>query len=133
MNISQIKSKTVPIVLQDGKERHLRFTLNALALLEEKYGSVDKAFEIVQSGSSIIALRYLLWAGLSWEDDALTEEKVGDLIDIAYMGEMIDKLGNAMTDSMPTEEQVQQAQQAQQVLETKNIQAAKLNDGENPN
>jgi len=130
MNLSEIKSKTVPITLQDGKERHLRFTLNALALLEEKYGSVDRAFEEVQKSQSVIGLRYLLWAGLSWEDEELTEHDVGNLIDIGYMSEMMEKLGIALDDSMPVDEAAQKLLAAQKEAEGTDTQAAKVN---NPN
>jgi len=109
MDVQAIKSKTVPITLQDGKERHLRFTLNALAELEEKYGSIEEAFERVEKNSSVIALRFILWAGLIWEDPDLTEREVGDLIDLAYMQEMIDKLGSALDNDMPTTEQTNTA------------------------
>lgn len=130
MNLSEIKSKTVPITLQDGKERHLRFTLNALALLEEKYGSVDRAFEEVQRSQSVIGLRYLLWVGLSWEDEELTEHDVGNLIDIGYMSEMMEKLGIALDDSMPVDEAAQKLLAAQKEAEGTDTQAAKVN---NPN
>lgn len=132
MNLADVKEKTVPIVLQDGKERHLRFTLNALALLEEKYGSVDKAFELVQSGNSIIGLRYLLWAGLSWEDDDLTEKDVGNLIDIGYMSEMMEKLGFALDSSLPVDEQAQAILAAQQEANA-GSKVAKLNASNDPN
>lgn len=101
MNVQDIKSKTVPLVLQDGKERHLRFTLNALADLEEKYGSIEAAFKKVEDESSVSALRFILWAGLSWEDPNLTEHEVGNLIDIAYMQDMISTLGTALSGDMP--------------------------------
>ena len=105
MNVKDIKSKSVPLVLMDGKERHLRFTLNALAELEDKYGSVEAAFNKVEQENSVAALRFVLWAGLSWEDDELTERTVGDLIDLNYMQEMIEKLGNALDGDMPVDPQ----------------------------
>jgi hypothetical protein len=120
MNVQDIKSKTVPLVLQDGKERHLRFTLNAMAELEEKYGSIEKAFERVEKNSSVVALRFILWAGLIWEDPDLTEREVGDLIDIAYMQELIGTLGSALNSDMPTPEQ-------------SNTGAGKLIEGGSPN
>lgn len=101
MNVSDVKSKSVPITLQDGKERHLRFTLNALAELEDRYGSVEEAFKKVEGGTSIKALRTVIWAGLIWEDPDITEQDVGNLIDIAYMQEMIEALGGAFEADMP--------------------------------
>lgn len=136
MNLSDVKSKTVPITLQDGVERHLRFTLNALSLLEERYGSVDKAFEEVQKNNSISGLRFMLWAGLSWEDESLTEHDVGNMIDIGYMSEMLEKLGVAFDDSLPVDEQAQQLLAAQNEInktDSTGTQAAKLNKVEDPN
>ena len=105
MNIKDVKSKTVPLILMDGKERHLRFTLNALAELEDKYGSVEAAFSKVEKENSVSALRYVLWAGLMWEDDELTEKQVGNLIDLNYMQEMITTLGVALDGDMPVDPQ----------------------------
>lgn len=107
MNVKDVKSKSVPLVLMDGKERHLRFTLNALAELEDKYGSVEAAFNKVVQENSVTALRFVLWAGLCWEDEELTERMVGDLIDLNYMQEMIDKLGDAIDGDMPVDPQAQ--------------------------
>lgn len=107
MNVKDVKSKSVPLVLMDGKERHLRFTLNALAELEDRYGSVEAAFNKVEQENSVAALRFVLWAGLCWEDEELTERMVGDLIDLNYMQEMIEKLGNALDCDMPVDPQVQ--------------------------
>jgi hypothetical protein len=101
MNAADIKSKTASITLLDGKERHLRFTLNALAELELRYGSIEEAFNKLESGGSVIALRTILWAGLVWEDPDLTEKGVGDLIDLAYMQEMTEALGSALEADMP--------------------------------
>ena len=105
MNVKEVKSKSVPLVLMDGKERHLRFTLNALAELEDKYGSVEAAFNKVEQEGSVTALRFVLWAGLIWEDEELTEKQIGDLIDLNFMGEMINKLGVALDGDMPVDPQ----------------------------
>jgi hypothetical protein len=127
MNIKDVKSKTVPLILMDGKERHLRFTLNALAELEDKYGSVEAAFNKVEKENSVSALRYVLWAGLMWEDDELTEKQVGNLIDLNYMQEMITTLGVALDGDMPVDPQAK-ALAAQSVPL-----ADKVNSDGNPN
>ena len=48
-NIKDAKSKSTPITLCDGVERELRFTLNALAELEERYGTVEDAFKALNA------------------------------------------------------------------------------------
>lgn len=45
------------------KPRTLLFDLNAFAELEDKFGSLDQAFQKMQQGS-VKATRTLLWAGL---------------------------------------------------------------------
>jgi hypothetical protein len=127
MNIKDVKSKTVPLILMDGKERHLRFTLNALAELEDKYGSVEAAFNKVEKENSVSALRYVLWAGLMWEDDELTEKQVGNLIDLNYMQEMITTLGVALDGDMPVDPQAN-------ILAAQSVPLAdKVNSDGNPN
>lgn len=129
MNVKDVKSKSVPLVLMDGKERHLRFTLNALAELEDKYGSVEAAFNKVEQESSVTALRFVLWAGLMWEDEELTEKQVGDLIDLNYMQEMIETLGVALDGDMPVDPQAQ----ALAARQTAEVAAGKVNKEGDPN
>lgn len=103
-NLKDVKSKPVKITLTDGKERTLRFTLNAMAELEERYGSVEAAFEALDKGS-IKAVRFILWAGLMHEDESLTEQQVGNLIDIQYMQQLMETVGAAFDNDMPAQEE----------------------------
>lgn len=103
-NVKDVRAKAVKITLNDGVERTLKFTLNALAELEDKYGSVDAAFALLDENPSIKALRFILWAGLMHEDPNLTEQQVGNLIDIQYMQELMASLGTAFESDMPTAE-----------------------------
>lgn len=102
-NVKDIKSEAVKITLTDGVERTLKFTLNAMAELEDRYGTVDEAFKQLDK-NSIKALRCILWAGLIHEDSALTEQQVGNLIDIQYMQGLMMSLGNAFKADMPAQE-----------------------------
>lgn len=99
-NLKDVKSKNTPITLQDGVERHLRYDLNAMAELEDKYGSVDAAFEKLDQ-NSIKTLRFFLWAGLVHEDESLTEKQVGSLIDMSHLQEMTNALTQAFEGDMP--------------------------------
>lgn len=94
-NLKSVKPRVQTITLKDGVERELRFTLNAMAALEDAYGSVEKAFEALEN-NSIKALRCVLWAGLIDHDPSLTEQKVGSLIDL----ESIDTVMKTLTDSI---------------------------------
>lgn len=104
-NVKDIKSKEVKITLTDGVERRLLFDLNAMAELEDRYGSVDNAFEALQE-NSIKALRCVLWAGLIHDNPELTEHTVGSLIDIQWIESIVGTLSEAFDTSMPTEEAV---------------------------
>lgn len=99
-NIKDVKAKSIPITLCDGVERELKFTLNALAELEDHYGTVDAAFKALDGGS-FKAIRFVLWAGLVHADSALTEKQVGALIDVQSMPEIIEQLGNALDNDLP--------------------------------
>ena len=105
-NLDEVRSKKIEITLNDGVKRELRFTLNAMAELEDAYGSVDKAFEALEQNNSIKALRKMLWTGLLHEENPMTEQQVGMLVDIQYMSALIDSLNGAFVSDMPTEEAV---------------------------
>ena len=104
-NVKDVKSKDIKITLNDGVERTIKFTLNALAELEDRYGSVDEAFKQLDN-NSIKAVRCILWAGLIHEDPELTEQQVGNLIDIQYMQELMASLGDAFDADMPEAEKL---------------------------
>lgn len=102
-NVKDVKSKDIKIKLLDGVERTIKFDLNAMAELEDKYGSVEAAFNALDN-NSIKALRFILWAGLVHEDENLTERKVGSLIDMRYIEEIMGTLGEAFDADMPSEQ-----------------------------
>ena len=100
-NVADVKSKTVKITLNDGVERTIKFTLNALAELEDKFGSVQAAFDKLEKENSMKALRAVLWAGLLWKEPDLTEKQVGDLIDLSLMQDIAQSLNDAFEADMP--------------------------------
>lgn len=103
-NVNLIKREPINIVLGDGQEHSLKMTLNALAELEDKFGTVDLAFEELSKGS-IKAIRFVLWAALLHEetDDrpALTEKKVGNLIETVDLPEIMGALTKAVESDVP--------------------------------
>lgn len=100
-NLDQVKSKPVILTLSDGVERTVRFTLNAMAELEDKYGSIEAAFAALES-NSIKAVRFILWTGLMHSDENLTEMQVGNLIDMQYLNGLQDTLGTAFGNDLPS-------------------------------
>lgn len=85
-----------------GKERELRFDLNALAELEDAYGSIESAMNKAQEGS-IKALRCIIWAGLLHEDENLKERQVGAWLDMQTLHGLTGTLEGAITSSLPEE------------------------------
>lgn len=99
-NIKDVKPRIKTITLNDGVEYEVRFTLNAMAELEERYGSVEDAFKALDGGS-IKAARFVLWAGLMEAHPDLTEKQVGSLIDVNLMNELMESISSALGEDMP--------------------------------
>lgn len=101
-NVAKVKGKAIKLTLNDGIERNLKYTLNALAELEDRYGNVQAAFDKLEKENSMKALRCILWAGLLHESPDLTELEVGNLIDIEYMQELTSTLDKALDQDVGT-------------------------------
>lgn len=99
-NVSDVKPKKRFVDLGDGVEREVVFSLNAMAELEEKYGSIDAAFNKVKGGS-IAAVRFLLWTIMHDNDETLTERQVGSMIRLDNINEVMETLMTALEDQMP--------------------------------
>ena len=99
------KLEPVMITLTDGIERELKFTLNSMAELEDRYGSVEEAFNKLES-QSFKAIRFIIWAGLLSNKPMLSEEQVGDLLDMVSITEISSKLGQALGQDLPSEDEV---------------------------
>lgn len=108
-NLRDVKPKRNTITLNDGVEREVAFTLNAMAELEDRYGSVEKAFEELEEKQSIKAARFILWAALMEHSPELTERQVGSLIDATYIQTVMATMQNALASDMPTPEQSDEA------------------------
>lgn len=99
-NLKDVKANPMMITLNDGVEREILFTLNAMAELEERYGTVEAAFEALES-NSFKAIRCVLWAGLLHSDESLTEKQVGNLIDVRNMQDIVESMNAAFDMNMP--------------------------------
>jgi hypothetical protein len=92
--------KQIGVTINIDKERHLIFDLNSFCDLEDKYGTIEKALGEMGKGS-IKAIRYMLYLGLLNEDESLNEKKVGKLIKIENLGEVMNALKIAIAISAP--------------------------------
>jgi len=106
-DVRSVRPAKHTIDLGDGIEREVYFSLNAMADLEEKYGSVEAAFEKC-SQNNIGAIRYLLWCILNTKaDEQITERQVGELIDLSNLSELMDVVMDYLEESMPQLEALQ--------------------------
>jgi len=92
--------KQIGVTINLDKSRNLIFDLNSFCDLEDKYGTIENAMNEMQKGS-IKAIRYMLYLGLLNEDETLTEKKVGKLIKIENLGEVMKSLKTAISISTP--------------------------------
>lgn len=99
-----------------GKERTIKYDMNAFAELEKMYGSVDAAMESLSEGS-ISSIKKILWAGLIHDEvetfDEFTGEplkykltpyQLGAMIGLGELNEVSGQLTKAMIAAMPNPE-----------------------------
>lgn len=89
--------KSIPIEL-GGQTRQLRFTFNALCLLEDVLGLPISDIGQALSGSvRLTTIRSLLYAGLTDEDPTLSQKKVGELLSdqLPKIEDLADKIRQA--------------------------------------
>ena len=83
--------RTVTIRL-DGKDRELRYDLNAISVIGDKLGLSgrlnDLAADLLGKPLPMSALRTILWAGLIWNEPELTEQEVGSWVDLDNFAEV---------------------------------------------
>lgn len=99
-NLIEARPRVKTITLNDGIEREIKLTLNAMAELEDRYGSVEAAFNALDN-NSIKAVRCVLWAMMLDSDENLTEQQVGKLIDVYNMKGIMESLSDAILADMP--------------------------------
>lgn len=91
------------IDIKADKNRTLRFTINSMIQVkkDKKKDFATLITELSVDGSlDIELLRYLFYIGLKWEDPQLTEEKVGDIMDIILENEGIQGLAQYLYEAI---------------------------------
>ena len=84
------------ITIELDKPRTLRYGMGALVKIEELTGRPISKLDL--DNIAIKDLRSIIYAGLCHEDDALTPEKVADIVDEhSDLTTVAEKLGDAMS------------------------------------
>ena len=95
-----------------GKDRYIRYDLNAFAEMEDLFGSMEAAQERLQGGS-MKDIRTVLWLGLIWDEVVLDEVtgdpikytlsqyEVGSWLTTMNLQDIMDKLQSAISGSLP--------------------------------
>lgn len=104
-NLQDIREKKVPVQVGE-KTYNLFFDMNAVASLEEKYGSVDEALGLLRSGK-IEPVRFISWVGFLREHEALTLEQVGAMFDLSQVTGLIGKIYESLFNGFPEVEETQ--------------------------
>lgn len=98
-------NKPKKVELADGKEYEIKFDLNSLCTLQDKFGEdVFKALSGID-GSDFKLIRTILFVVL--EHEGLTEKEVGSLIDMSNMPSVVEALSMAVENSAPENEETQ--------------------------
>ncbi|GMA52069.1 hypothetical protein GCM10025857_34260 [Alicyclobacillus contaminans] len=98
MPVSDVRVKVVPVTLD--KERTLKYDLNAFAEIEDRFGTLQKAFEELEK-RKLKAVRAILWAGLLHEDPKLTEQQVGAMLSFADLASILPDVMKAIMAALP--------------------------------
>ena len=88
-----------------GQEFEVRFDLNALCELQDKFGELEQAFDGLDKGD-FKKIRSLLHIALAnGEHETITEKEVGALIDFTNLSIITDTLTTAFSNAMPEAEE----------------------------
>lgn len=76
-NLKDVRDDKLIVVTLGGKDRVVKYDMNALAELETIYGSIEEAMKVLESGK-LKDVRNMLWAGICHEETKRDED--GDVI-----------------------------------------------------
>lgn len=96
--------RSIPVMLD--KERHLRFTLNAIIAIGERVSELrgqEVTLEKILEGGTVPLKEFkiLLWAALKHEDPGLTEDQVGDIVDVENLPRIQSAMEQAFKEQKP--------------------------------
>lgn len=105
-DIRAIRPVKHTIDLGDGVEREIEFSLNAMADLEDKYGTVEAAFNKIQE-NNISAIRFLLWCLLNNGEQEISEREIGRMINLRNLDDLMTAVMDYMEEAMPEIQEMQ--------------------------
>ena len=99
------------VAIELDKVRNLRLGINAICMIEEL---TDKPIKELMSRASIRELRIILYCGFVWEDEYITLEHVGELMEEHDLDMIGNKIGEAFELAFPdqTKKKVRQTHPA---------------------
>lgn len=115
-----------------GRERTIKFDLNAFAELEKRFGSVEKAFTEFEQGD-IKAIKLVLWAGLIHDEAVINEEtgdvekynitpfEVGSWIDPITLQDVTKELFRTLDEALPQEKKDELAKKVADIKKAKDL------------
>lgn len=116
MALEEIRNDMYSIGVFEGKERFVKFDLNAFAEMEKIYGSMDAANEALSKGT-MKDIRQILWLGLIHDQAVLDEVtgepvkynittyQVGSWLTTSNMKTVMKKLMDAINGALPEDDE----------------------------
>lgn len=98
--------KSIPIVLNDGKTRHLRYEWEHICRLKREHAiSVfDMGRDMMLGSADPLKITGIIWAGLLHEEPEITVEQVEKLMSFSDLAEYMKALFEAIPSSLSPEE-----------------------------
>jgi hypothetical protein len=98
--LNLVKAKGVTISL-GGKDIELVYDFNAFAELEEKFGSVQKAFEAMSVNARMIDILNIIKAGMASSDVDISTKELGSYLTPRNITQLVEVITDALTSSLP--------------------------------
>jgi hypothetical protein len=97
-NLNDVRELKTEVTTINGDKMYLFYDMNAFAEIEEKYKTLDKAFEALSSGR-VKPLIEILRIGLSHDNENITTKEVGKLFVMA--SDVVAKMTTAIVNALP--------------------------------
>ena len=98
--LNLVKAKGVTISL-GGKDIELVYDFNAFAELEEKFGSVQKAFEAMSVNARMTDILNIIKAGMASSDVDISTKELGSYLTPRNITQLVEVITDALTSSLP--------------------------------